>query len=74
MAGHILDRPAKFAQHGFRPRMRRIETAKQVRHLRQANSGVICNPRLEQLVNTRRSTALQHIDVDTGIEKQFRTR
>lgn len=72
MARHIVDDAADFAQHTFRPWMRRIEAAKQVRHLCQANSGVIQNPRFEQLVDARGSAALQHVDVDTGIENELR--
>jgi len=68
MVGHVLDRLPDLLQHAPGPWMGRVETTEQVRQFGQADSRVIDDPGLKQVVETLRRAPLQHVDIDAGVE------
>src|SRR5215470_2219682 len=74
MMRNIADRASYLAQHSLRARMRWVEASEEMRYLREAHGRVVNDPRFQQFIHARRRATLQDVDIDAGIEQQFRAR
>lgn len=68
MIGDVIDRAPDFVQHCFGASVSGVETTKEMRHLGQTNSGMIDDPRFQQLIHAYGRAALENVDINTGVE------
>lgn len=70
MGGNVLDRLPDRFQHRFRRRVGRVQAAEHMRQFGKANGRMVAEAIGEEIVDRLRRTALQHIEIDAGVEEQ----
>jgi len=70
MGGNVLNRLPDRFQHRFRRRVGRVQATEHMRQFGEANGRMVAEAIGEEIVDRLRRTALQHIEIDAGVEKQ----